>query len=246
MSSDQDLRRWLRRWLLPLQRTPVHPQWLVKRRGGRRLSWVSQLASGYVLDIGCAGGGVFSVLDKVDGYCGLDYPATASGLYGTRPDIFADAACLPLADASFDTVLMLDVLEHVREPEAALAEASRVLRSGGRLLLIIPFAYPMHDQPHDYQRITEHGLVHRLHKAGLVVNQLCEAGGAGEAAASNFAIALSQGGIDAIQARSWRILLLPLLPLCVVAANLAGWLSSRLFPTEHLAPGSYYVEAIRP
>lgn len=231
---------------MPLQHTPMHPQWLVKRRGKARLAWVAGLARGRVLDIGCAGSGILSVLNKATGYCGLDYPATAQGLYQTRPDILADASCLPLADASFDTVLMLDVLEHVREPEAALAESARVLRPGGRLLLIIPFAYPMHDQPHDYQRLTEHGLVHRLRKAGLVVAQINEIGGAAESAASNFALAVAQGGIDAIGARNWRMLLLPLVLLGVVGANVVGWLASKLVPTEHMAPGAYYVEAARP
>jgi SAM-dependent methyltransferase len=49
-----------------------------------------------------------------------------------------DAAALPFADASVDAVTMLDVLEHIPEPEEVLAEAHRVLRPGGVLILSVP------------------------------------------------------------------------------------------------------------
>lgn len=170
---------------------------------------------------------------------------TATNLYGTRPDIFGNASRLPLADASVDTVLLLDVLEHLAEPEAALSEASRVLRQDGKLLLTIPFAYPMHDQPHDYQRFTEHGLIHRLKRIGLQSIVITETGNAAEAAASNYCMAVAQGGIDALTARSWRSLWVPVIPLLVIAANLLGYLGAWLLPTRNLMPGAYYVEAKR-
>ncbi len=178
-------------------------------------------------------------------YHGLDYPTTAVGLYDTRPDVFGDGCRLPFADESFDTILLLDVLEHISEPEAALAEARRVMRSDGRLLMTIPFAYPLHDQPHDYQRYTEHGLAYRVRRAGLHVALIREVGSATEAASGNLAMALAQGGIDALTARSWRILWLPALPLVVLLVNLTGWVFARLLPTRQMMPGAYYVEARR-
>jgi SAM-dependent methyltransferase len=45
---------------------------------------------------------------------------------------------LPFADAVFDSVTMLDVLEHTRSEEATLAEVCRVLRPGGMLALTVP------------------------------------------------------------------------------------------------------------
>lgn len=50
-----------------------------------------------------------------------------------------DVEHLSFADASFDLIISNDVLEHVADPERALAEAYRVLRRGGRLLLSVPF-----------------------------------------------------------------------------------------------------------
>jgi ubiquinone/menaquinone biosynthesis C-methylase UbiE len=48
----------------------------------------------------------------------------------------ADAAALPFTDARFDTVVSASALHDFPEPERALAEARRVLRAGGRLLLL--------------------------------------------------------------------------------------------------------------
>jgi len=56
--------------------------------------------------------------------------------YGDRAEIAqADARALPHADGSFDFVLAIGVLHHVGEWEEAVAEARRVLRDGGRLIL---------------------------------------------------------------------------------------------------------------
>jgi SAM-dependent methyltransferase len=49
-----------------------------------------------------------------------------------------DAADLPAEDAGVDAVVLLDVLEHVPDPAAVLAEAHRVLRPGGSLVLSVP------------------------------------------------------------------------------------------------------------
>jgi demethylmenaquinone methyltransferase/2-methoxy-6-polyprenyl-1,4-benzoquinol methylase len=49
--------------------------------------------------------------------------------------VLADAAALPLADASCDGALCLDALHHFRDPRRALREVARVLRPGGRLVI---------------------------------------------------------------------------------------------------------------
>ena len=43
---------------------------------------------------------------------------------------------LPLADASFDTAVLQMVLHYAEDPAGAVAEAARVLRPGGRLIVI--------------------------------------------------------------------------------------------------------------
>ncbi|HUQ13793.1 MAG TPA: metalloregulator ArsR/SmtB family transcription factor [Novosphingobium sp.] len=50
--------------------------------------------------------------------------------------VHGDFAALPFADTSFDTVLFHQVLHYAQAPEAVLAEAARVTRSGGRIAIV--------------------------------------------------------------------------------------------------------------
>jgi SAM-dependent methyltransferase len=57
--------------------------------------------------------------------------------------VHGDAQRLPFEDASFDAVLMTEVLEHLPDDGAALSEVLRVLRPGGTLAISVPHArYP--------------------------------------------------------------------------------------------------------
>ncbi|KFN51267.1 hypothetical protein P873_03100 [Arenimonas composti TR7-09 = DSM 18010] len=128
-----------------------------------------QDACGVVVDIGAADRWVRAYLPEGVHYVALDYPVTGRDLYGARPDVFADGAALPFADASVDGVICLEVLEHVADPARVVAEIARVLRPGGDAWISMPFLYPLHDAPHDYQRYTEFGLRRDLGRAGLGV-----------------------------------------------------------------------------
>jgi SAM-dependent methyltransferase len=72
-----------------------------------------------------------------------------------RPDVAADVAALPFRDGAFDAIKMTEVLEHVPDPGAALAECRRVLRAGGHLVISAPFLERLHGDPSDYGRYTE-------------------------------------------------------------------------------------------
>ena len=54
----------------------------------------------------------------------------------------ADALRLPFADGAFDAVIVSEVLEHIPDYRAALAEAGRVLRRDGLLCVSVPRAWP--------------------------------------------------------------------------------------------------------
>lgn len=96
-----------------------------------------------ILDIGCATGGLLSVLKK-RGYndvTGVDpspsCTASAARLYGIR---VRTAAFAQLAnwDDRFDLIIMVGVLEHLREVKDALNIVSRLLKRGGRLYCAVP------------------------------------------------------------------------------------------------------------
>jgi SAM-dependent methyltransferase len=74
-----------------------------------------------------------------------------------QPDVRGDAHAMPFAGATFDTVIASQVFEHLRAPALALDEVQRVLRTGGNLLLAVPFLFFLHQAPHDYQRLTRYG-----------------------------------------------------------------------------------------
>jgi SAM-dependent methyltransferase len=74
-----------------------------------------------------------------------------------RPEVVADAAELPLGDASVEGVVMCELLEHVPEPHRVVGECRRVLLPGGVLCGSVPFIAPIHGT-HDYFRYTEESL----------------------------------------------------------------------------------------
>jgi SAM-dependent methyltransferase len=104
-----------------------------------------------LLDLGC-GTGMFLSRRAGDAQAfGLDFSRQALGFCHARGlDRVAqgDAARLPFADGSFDVVTAFDLIEHVREDGALIAEILRVLRPGGMLLATVP-AHPILWSGHD-------------------------------------------------------------------------------------------------
>ncbi len=99
---------------------------------------------------------------------------------GSLRTVRADARRLPFADGEFDVVIAAEVLEHVHEDAAAIAELRRVLRPGGLLAVTVPRWWPervcwalsreYHDVPGGHVRIYRRGqLAERLRRSGLVL-----------------------------------------------------------------------------
>lgn len=86
-----------------------------------------------------------------------------------RPDVQADAANVPFRDSCFDAVICSELLEHVPAPLAVLGEVHRVLKVGGRVLISVPFLYPIHADPYDYGRYTDTYWVKELDRIGFTI-----------------------------------------------------------------------------
>jgi SAM-dependent methyltransferase len=107
-----------------------------------------------VLDLGCGEGRHVHGLAMLPGVVavGLDPDAASlvkardglATLAGAGPAAFlrGSAYALPFADGAFDAVICSEVLEHLDDYPAALAEIARVLRPGGRFVATVPRAWP--------------------------------------------------------------------------------------------------------
>lgn len=99
-------------------------------------------AHGFLLDVGAGSGGVTAMLgwtsDRVVVLEGsAELTRQARDVIGL-PAIQGIADLLPFAGSSVDVVCMLDVIEHLEDPRAALMEARRVLGDNGRLVITVP------------------------------------------------------------------------------------------------------------
>lgn len=61
-------------------------------------------------------------------------------------------------DEEYDVILCLNVLEHVYEVEAAIQNIYNALKTGGVAFIAVPVFFPLHDEPYDFWRFTEHAL----------------------------------------------------------------------------------------
>jgi SAM-dependent methyltransferase len=123
------------------------------------------LLKGKVLN---AGAGTREVAHLIDGEL-VNQDITWPGDERTNIQIYSPLHLIPVADNYFDAILCIAVLEHVVNPEEAVAELFRVLKPGGHMVLEVPFLQPEHKVPTDFQRYTRDGLEHLVTKHGFRV-----------------------------------------------------------------------------
>jgi SAM-dependent methyltransferase len=199
--------------------TPLDPDWLLQRHLHRDVrAALAASAPGRLLDLGC---GERPYADDVPAgvrAIAVDVPGQSA-----RVDVAAVASALPFGETTFETVLCTQVLEHVPDPERLVAEAARVLRPGGRLVLSAPQAWFLHEAPHDYFRFTRFGLAALCRRAGLEPIEIHAEGGFFAMAGISLAAHLGSYVRAAATGRSPR-------DSCAVQAHAAPWLSVLRLP----------------
>jgi len=87
--------------------------------------------------------------------------------------IISDIVDIPAADASFEAILCTEVIEHVPDPQLALAEMHRLLMPGGKLILTAPFCSLTHFSPFHYATgFSRFFYEHHLAKLGFEILEL--------------------------------------------------------------------------
>lgn len=129
-----------------------------------------------VLDLGCGDG---RGVDLVRGllptahYCGIDIEDSPEVRLRGRGDAefhSFDGVGLPFADGSFDVVYSRQVFEHVRHPDALVAEVARALRPGGVFTGSLSYLEPYHS--FSIFNFTPYGLFRLIEDNGLTLRQM--------------------------------------------------------------------------
>lgn len=123
-----------------------------------RDAWVARQAASLsagsrVLDAGagsCPYRALFAHCDyQTQDFTSLQGEQLSGGQYGAM-DYVCDIASIPVEDDSFDAVLCSEVIEHVPDPVAVMAEFARILKPGGRLIITAPLGSGIHQEPYHF------------------------------------------------------------------------------------------------
>ncbi len=114
-----------------------------------------------ILDIGC-GDHPYTYLFNYQKYTTVDphYPNTD---FQSIDEIKQD---------SFDLILLIEVLEHVKDPIELLSKIKNLMHTDSKIVITTPFSARIHPVPHDYQRWTPQGMEELLNHAGLSPQQI--------------------------------------------------------------------------
>ena len=125
--------------------------------------------SDIVLDIGCGEKPYYRQSIKAKIVC-VDIKHTE------KTHVVCNAMSLPLKKSKFNGIICINSLYYYSNPFRAVKEFSHILKKNGKLIIITPFIYPIHDAPDDKHRFTEYG-IRNLLKNDFDVKEIKTIGG---------------------------------------------------------------------
>lgn len=125
------------------------------------------LYQGVVLDIGGRNRGLFQKpKDKVKEWIFADI----NDEY--KPDMILDVTNMKqITSNSIDVINAIELFEHVEDIKKGLNECYRVLKENGNLIISIPFLFPIHADPYDFQRWTDYKWRIELKECGFSIQE---------------------------------------------------------------------------
>lgn len=165
LDAHGDVKDWRSRFFS----ATTYALWEASREPMRKWS------KGLVLDAGSGRGAWRSlILESADSYESIDMAPRHDHV----PTWIGDLCSMNhVPDDRYDAAVCHQVLEHVRYPDQAIKQLTRVLKPGGMLILSVPHLSRRHELPNDYFRFTQEGLAVLLLDAGLEIDAVSAYGG---------------------------------------------------------------------
>ncbi len=197
--------------------------WARNARSGEMFDVMTRFCQGRVLDIG---GRDFYDLAKEKGFRHDEWVTVEySNEHVIKPSdprcqvVLADGCRLGFKSNSFDTVLNIQVLEHVFEPIKMFQEIARVLKPGGYAIILVPQTGILHELPYHYYNFTKFWLERVARETRMEIVLLKPMGGVFSTMASHmvyffFQVARAKGYTPPEYKRG--LLFFLLLPLMVI------------------------------
>jgi SAM-dependent methyltransferase len=165
---------------------------------GEQDRWIMDLVTPYLgkrlLEVGCGWGNVLQLIDhSVDEIVAIDIDRESVDnvrqAYLDNPAVEAwqgdicDSETVEAIGSAFDTVLSVNVLEHIEDDVLALTHMKKMLAPGGRLIVIVPAHLQLYtgmDQAiGHYRRYSKLDLADKLESVGCQVERLTYINGLG-------------------------------------------------------------------
>lgn len=172
------------------------------------------LVRGRVLDVGGGNFPRYKYLFRFSEYISMDVSE------GKNVDVVGKIEKIPFSENSFDSIICTQVLGDVFDLENAFRELNRVLKPGGVALITENLFDPLHSEPRDFWRFTQHSLRRLSENAGFRVKVLEHRGGYW----SMMAQLKARYWIELLDAHRKSWLARPLSSVFKICGTLARWL----------------------